>query len=89
MLFTIDQPTTRRLQPSITDCEEQKAGVRWNVGDVGYPELVWKRRGEVALDEIVGRNCFSIAKSRRDSLAPRSTVAVTFAHQSCNALITR
>ncbi len=71
------------------DSEKEKAGVRRYVGDVRNPELVGKRRGEVAFDEISGNCRIPIARRCRDPLTPRSPVAMTFAHQACNAFVAR
>jgi len=69
------------------DRKEEKAGPRRYVRDIGNPELIWLACSEVTIDEIRRGLRFAITHGCRDPLAPRSAVAVAFAHQTGNAFI--
>jgi len=57
--------------------QEKETRICRYVRDIRNPKSIGERSDEVALDKIASGNCFSIAASGCDPLAPRSSVAIT------------
>jgi hypothetical protein len=80
------RPADDTTPPRIEDGEIQEAGPGRDVGDVGHPEVVRARGGEVAVYEIGRGPCVPIPRRRGGALAAAHTRQAHGAHQPCDPL---
>src|SRR5665213_2000523 len=62
------------------DSQVEKAGPRWDIGDIGNPELIRTVGAEVSIDKIRSRASVAIAHRRDDTFSSRNANDLAFPH---------
>lgn len=69
------------------NCEEQKAGIRWDVRDIRHPKLIGRGRDKAMVNEIRCRPIIVISNRCFIALSPAGADESAFAHQAGYALV--